>query len=71
MALNYGLTQTGTMRHIIVRSGFPKHLSYCGRLVKALPPNDQGREAVCESCQVIYDHWQKADAPSAASGGAS
>ena len=62
MALNYGLTKTGTMRHIIVRSAFPVYLSCCGRLVNALSSNDQGREAICESCQLIYDHWQKEEA---------
>ena len=59
MVLNYGVTKTGNSRHIIVCPGFPRHLSYCGRLVSPLSANDQGRQAVCEPCQVIYDRWQK------------
>ena len=68
MGLNYGITKTGSTRHIVATLGLALHWSYCGRLVNALPSNDQGRELIYKICQSNYDHWQKADAHSAVSG---
>ena len=56
--MSYGLTMTGTLRHIVAAPS----RAYCGRSLADTSAHDPKLRmaSVCESCQLIYDHWHKA-----------